>query len=786
MPDLRGRFGHEVAGGESGCGWGGDGGYAATTVAITVDAPTEAETHDETGNPKTTAGRRLSLASTSSGSASSDAAQAHVTARATASTTVTLRRATDGASLSAWVQAVDLAGLTYSQHAIHVTRSVLDLRDQVVAVWDARGLSAPTWTFAHDALGRPLAAVHSTGLGPRYTLPDAANNPMWSRDARGVEVDRTFDALDRPLTENSDDGGGAVLRRLWRYVAYDALDPDFTAHQADNLFGAVEEARDADGLRVFRYDHRGLPLAVTHRFWPQRDGDDKPWDDATSALWSAGSSWAPALPDAPRASLTDWLALDGLTASTEVLIEATYDAAGRPVRMDYPEGMATRLSYDEGGRLSRVEVDRGAGGGFFDALASVDYDARGKATKLVFGNGVQTVREHDEALERLTRLYTKLPGTPDVEHQDLRYAYDPAGHVLNIEDALSESSFKDNKLVPNSRGFTYDARYRLIRATGRKHNTVFDRSTGVLVPSPDENDYVPYDLRYAYDEVGNFRINQEYASSGKAHLNYKAGRIDLFNGRNAEADDARPEHGNFRYDANGSVTHTPRQQELGYAFDGQPVYVDLGGGGKARYFRHGDQRVVRMVNKPGVMAVGVYLGPWEYHSRQGTVSFEKVVLHVHGEGKVAQVERVLDGADPDSLAVFYVHEDHLGSGHVLTDGDGELLSQEEYFAYGRSSDRRDARNRYRWIGVERDEDTGLCLTGPRLYDPVVGRLGSGDPVVRAGRSPFGYAGGEPIGRRDPGGYQDQPAARGGPDKRAADHPSRRWRGDGSSGRAAPS
>ncbi len=520
---------------------------------------------------------------------------------------------------------------------------------------------------------------------------------------------------------------------------------------------AVEEARDADGLRVFRYDHRGLPLAVTHRFWPQRDGDDKPWDGATSALWSSGSSWAPSLPDAPRASLTDWLALDGLTASTEVLIEATYDAAARPVRMDYPEGMATRLSYDEGGRLSRVEVDRGAGAGFFDALASVAYDARGKATQLVFGNGVQTVREHDAALERLTRLYTKLPGAPDVAHQDLRYAYDPAGHVLNIEDALSESAFKANQLIPNSRGFTYDARYRLVRATGRKHNTVFDRSRGVLVPSPDENDYVPYDLRYAYDEVGNFRVNQEYASSGKAHLNYKAGRIDLFNGRNAEADDARPEHGNFRYDANGSVTHTPRQQELGYAFDGQPVYVDLGGGGKVRYFRHGDQRVVRMVNKPGVMAVGVYLGPWEYHSRQGTVSFEKVVLHVHGEGRVAQVERVLDGADPDSLAVFYVHEDHLGSGHVLTDADGELLSQEEYFAYGRSSDRRDARNRYRWIGVERDEDTGLCVTGPRLYDPVVGRFGSGDPVVQAGRTPFGYAGGEPVGRRDPGGYQDQAA-----------------------------
>lgn len=37
----------------------------------------------------------------------------------------------------------------------------------------------------------------------------------------------------------------------------------------------------------------------------------------------------------------------------------------------------------------------------------------------------------------------------------------------------------------------------------------------------------------------------------------------------------------------------------------------------------------------------------------------------------------------------------------------------QYFPYGRASDRRDTRNRYRFIGVEQDEETGLCMTGPR-------------------------------------------------------------------------
>ncbi|MCP4239951.1 MAG: hypothetical protein GY772_05270, partial [bacterium] len=81
-----------------------------------------------------------------------------------------------------------------------------------------------------------------------------------------------------------------------------------------------------------------------------------------------------------------------------------------------------------------------------------------------------------------------------------------------------------------------------------------------------------------------------------------------------------------------------------------------------------------------------------------------------------------------------------------------------YFPYGRSSDRRDARNRYRYIGVERDEDTGLCMTGPRTYDPVSGRFLQGDPLVKPGRSPFEYSSSNPVGRSDPGGYEDGAAA----------------------------
>jgi RHS repeat-associated protein len=81
---------------------------------------------------------------------------------------------------------------------------------------------------------------------------------------------------------------------------------------------------------------------------------------------------------------------------------------------------------------------------------------------------------------------------------------------------------------------------------------------------------------------------------------------------------------------------------------------------------------------------------------------------------------------------------------------------EEFFVYGRSSDRRDSRNRYRFIGVERDEDTGLGMTGPRTYDPVTGRFLQGDP--KDGGTAFVYARGNPLRRIDSNGYADVDAS----------------------------
>jgi RHS repeat-associated protein len=255
--------------------------------------------------------------------------------------------------------------------------------------------------------------------------------------------------------------------------------------------------------------------------------------------------------------------------------------------------------------------------------------------------------------------------------------------------------------------------------------------------------------------VGNLTLNGEY---GAGPLRYKEGRIDLFNGDAAEAQGAGdPGAGAFRYDASGNTVRTPRHEDLAYTHDHQVRYVRLAGGGEVRDFRHGNRRALRLAREGEAVALSIYTGHLEYHLRPGTPGLAKLVLHVEGQGRYGQVERVLEGTDETSLDLFHHHPDHLGSGHLLTQPQGDLLSQEEYFPYGGPSDRRDARNRYRYLGVERDEDTGLCMTGPRTYDPVSGRFLQGDPLAGGATghvSPYAYASGNPVARADPSGYQD--------------------------------
>jgi RHS repeat-associated protein len=96
-------------------------------------------------------------------------------------------------------------------------------------------------------------------------------------------------------------------------------------------------------------------------------------------------------------------------------------------------------------------------------------------------------------------------------------------------------------------------------------------------------------------------------------------------------------------------------------------------------------------------------------------------------------------------------------------GTVRLGAYEEYHPYGstawwaQNSGTEVSRKRYRYTGMERDEETSLSRHGVRMYATWLGRWASADPSgLKAGVNRFRYCSGNPIGSVDTSGMADFP------------------------------
>jgi RHS repeat-associated protein len=94
--------------------------------------------------------------------------------------------------------------------------------------------------------------------------------------------------------------------------------------------------------------------------------------------------------------------------------------------------------------------------------------------------------------------------------------------------------------------------------------------------------------------------------------------------------------------------------------------------------------------------------------------------------------------DEGVLLFRYQYSNHLGSVGLEVDDDGNIIFYEEYHPYGTTafsasgSGVRATRKRYRYTGMERDEESGLSYHSARYYLPWLGRWGGVDPAGLAG------------------------------------------------------
>ncbi|MBE0539514.1 MAG: hypothetical protein IH620_07365, partial [Ignavibacterium sp.] len=107
---------------------------------------------------------------------------------------------------------------------------------------------------------------------------------------------------------------------------------------------------------------------------------------------------------------------------------------------------------------------------------------------------------------------------------------------------------------------------------------------------------------------------------------------------------------------------------------------------------------------------------------------------------------------------YYYLKDHLGSIRVVVDTVGEIISYDDYDAWGmilngRSSNYGFADDKYKFTEKERDTETNYDYFGARYYDSDLGRWLSVDPMADKypGWSPYNYTMNNPLKFDDPNG-----------------------------------
>lgn len=656
------------------------------------------------------------------------------------------------------------------------TRTVLDIEGNQRTLLDAK--NRMVMRYEYDMLGNRIYRA-SMEAGERWTLADVAGKALYAWDGRGHRMLITYDVLQRPTESILRDGTGddqVVERRVY---GESRVDPE-----AANLRGQLVELYDQAGVRVTdEFDFKGNALSASRQLAQRYDGTvdwsgpvareaetylsrtrydalDRPRQLVVPHSDAAGAKINVIQPSYNEANLLErvcvWLDHGAVPAalldpavddpSRAGVSALDYDAKGQRLRIDYDNGASTRYAYDpETFRLVRLYTRRGPA---FDADC-----------------------ESETPPPPLSIAPDEAPDGRSCGVQNLHYTYDPAGNITHIRDTAQPTIYFRNAAVEASAELTYDALSRLLEATGREHLGQVGGS-----PSPHSYDDVPrvgrphpsdggamgrYTERYFYDSVGNI-MSMQHAGAGTSWTRtysydesslLEPGRLSNRLSRTEVGEIAEVySDGGDGYDEHGNMLHMPQLQVMQWDYadrlqmtQRQAVNdTDEDGNAKAGqrtwyvYDASGERaRKVTVSAQGQIEHERIYLGGFEIYRRPGARNpVVRETLHVMDDKqRIALVEMRVQGTEAGIPAqlVRYQLGNHLGSASLELDDQGQVISYEEYSPYGSTTyqavaSQTQTPKRYRYTGMERDEESGLNYHGARYYAPWLGRWTACDPA----------------------------------------------------------
>lgn len=599
----------------------------------------------------------------------------------------------------------------------------------------AAGEEAKSFQTVYSYTGEVLYAI-SADAGERLRLPNASGQDLFMRDGRGIDIATSYDTLGRPVAVTLNE-----QQVVEAYVYADQLVegvPVVPDPQGRNMMGEVYRLFDLAGMReVDGYSLGGEPTAMTQRYLAEP---------------AAQPDWTPAhaTPSSPLLSKEEW-------SSTR-----TFDAGGRCTAMTDAVGSVYRWTYDLLGFVAAIGMSL-PGGKSVAYLQSVEYNALGQRTRVVYGNGVVARYDYYPLNFRLKAAIVTR-GESGQAIQEPSYVYDPIGNLTFSEDPAFNALFGD--AVPSlQRSFVYDSLYRMVTAVGLEmsgYTAAQERAAGyetVTVATNAEGklpagSLVTATRTQAYDTASNLYWT-ERAAGGSAWttetvLSATSNRgvsTSLLGLDPAPAGVVPPERtlsqaqidAFFDGDGNQTVVEQMPVVSWDYADRIYAAQVDMPEGGKGSLLRSHDalNQLMRECQQTpangGTKTVdALYLDTLEVAKATSPESGESTGWRIQVMDGVRQIAEARVQGSETSIA--YSLTEPSGSVAVRLDPEGKLLSYEVYTPYGATAfavlpDEAEAKDKLvRYDGRMRDRLSGTYVFERRDLAPWLGRWLSPDPT----------------------------------------------------------
>ncbi len=625
---------------------------------------------------------------------------------------------------------------------------------------------------AYDARNRLQSVTNlSTGAQTQHSY-DGRGNLSYTISPEGNRIDYTYNAGSK-FTEVADSLGNKIKYYYdleGNRIREETLDPQGTlkryldyTYDANNHLQTIVNPDST--YTEYTYDGRGNRLSTTD-----------PKNHITTSAYDAFSRLTTTTQ--PGATITGY----------------TYDTNDNQTTVTDPNGNMTQYWFDDfGSKVATTSPDTGTTTGLYDPAGNITqridakgtiinytYDAANRPTSISFpADPTQNVTyTYDSTV--VTNGIGRLTGRIDPSGSYVFY-YDPQGNMNREDKTTSGVTYttqytynKDNALTsityPSGRVVTYS-----LNTAGRvsQVSTPIGGTSKALASSIT---YLPFGgitaMTYGNNQVLTQVYDNQYRISSIMvdSLLYLTYDYDA-NGNITSILDAVNPPGNDPYDAAATYSYEQGSNVLTGITGSSPVTYDTDVNGNIitennRTFTYDLLNRLTTVSDSGTQIAAYTYNALNLRTKKITSAGTKI-FHYDTKGHLIAetdssgqtlVEYVYLNDQPLAMirpgeAVYYYHNDHLGTPRVMTNTGGTVAWKALYGTFGAATIATgNVESNLRFPGQYYDAETVLHYNWNRYYDPKTGRYITADPIgLDGGINPFVYVGDNPINKIDPSG-----------------------------------